>query len=130
LIREPHSKRRLIANVLLAGAILVCTALFIDPPGYANFWPACPIHQLLGFECPGCGSTRALAALLHGHLRDAMRLNALFTLLLPLGIVAAIRTYRRAIRPGAFHWPQPSRAAIYSAVAASFIFTIARNIVR
>jgi hypothetical protein len=129
LIRDPHHKRRLIANSLLACALLACAALFLDPPGLASFWPACPIHQLLGIECPGCGTTRALAALLHGHLHQAMQLNALFTLLLPMGVAGAFQTYRRASQPGDFRWPQPPNAAIYSAVIASVVFTVARNVV-
>jgi hypothetical protein len=130
LIRESHQRRKLIANALVVGILLICAALLLDPPGLASFWPACPIHQFLGIECPGCGATRALAALLHGHLREALRLNALFTLLLPIAIAGAVQSYRRAIRPGSFRWPQPSDAAIYSAVAVSLVFTIARNVIR
>lgn len=28
----------------------------------------CLVHSLLGIYCPGCGGTRAIFALLHGHL--------------------------------------------------------------
>jgi hypothetical protein len=114
--------------VLLAGAALMCAALVRWPPGQGSFYPACPIHQLLGVDCPGCGATRALAALLHGRLMDAMHLNALFVLLLPFALALAAESYRRAMRPGRFRWPQPPAPALYATLAATAIFTLARNL--
>ena len=29
--------------------------------------PPCTLHSLTGYYCPGCGGTRAIMALLHGH---------------------------------------------------------------
>jgi hypothetical protein len=102
--------------------------LWIYPPSQAGIYPACPIRELLGIDCPGCGATRALAAVLHGHFLDALRLNALFVLLLPFAIPGAGATYRQAIRPGNFRWPGLPAPAIYATLAATTIFTIARNL--
>jgi hypothetical protein len=118
----------LIANALLAVGVLGCATLFLYPPTRTSFYPACPIREFFGIDCPGCGATRALAALLHGHLLDALRLNALFVLLLPIALASAIETYRRAVRPGNFLWPSPPSPAIYATLAATTIFTIARNL--
>jgi len=122
------ARRRWIANSLLAAAILFCAILIAFPPGRFAFYPACPIHEYLHIDCPGCGATRALSALLHGHLADALRLNALFVLLLPLALAAAIECYRRAIHADDFHWPTIRPQALYATLAATAIFTIARNI--
>ena len=103
--------------------------MLIYPPARVSFYPTCPIHQFLGFACPGCGATRALSALLRGHLIDALRLNAFFVLLLPGAVALAAESYRRAIRPGHFRWPQPPAPAIYATLAAAAVFTIARNII-
>jgi hypothetical protein len=83
------ARRRGLANALLAGAALGCAALVRWPPGLGGLYPACPIHLWFGVECPGCGATRALAALLHGRLTEAMHLNALFVLLLPCAVAFA-----------------------------------------
>ena len=123
-------RRRLVAHLLLAAALLLCALLLIFPPTRFSFYPICPIRELLGIQCPGCGATRALAALLRGHLVEALRLNALFVLLLPGALAAAVESYRRAMRPGVFRWPQPSAPALYATLAAAALFTIVRNIVQ
>lgn len=48
--------------------------------------PACPLHALTGIPCPTCGTTRGLAALLHGDMRKA----AAFNPLVMAGILAAV----------------------------------------
>ena len=121
-------RRRIVAHALFAAAILIGAALLLWPPAQSRFYPACPIHQYLGILCPGCGATRALAALLHGRFVEALRLNALFVLLLPAMLALAIESYRRALRTGSFRWPQPPAAALYTTLAAAAIFTVARNL--
>ena len=107
---------------------MLCAVLFAYPPTLTSLYPDCPIRQFLGVDCPGCGATRALAALLHGHLTEALSLNALFVLLLPITLAGAIETYRRAIRPTSFRWPNPPAAAIYATLVSTAIFTLARNV--
>jgi len=121
------ARRRWLANGVLASALLLAAALMVYPPAQSSFYPACPIHQYLHIDCPGCGATRALAALLRGRLTEAMRLNGLFVLLLPCALAGAMECYRRALRPGEFRWPQPPAPALYATLAAAAIFTIARN---
>ena len=127
---ESLIRRRTIAHTILTATVLLAAALFFFPPTSASLYPACPIHQFLHIDCPGCGSTRSLAALLHGHLREALRQNALFVLLLPFALTAAAKSYRRAIRPGPFRWPQPPASALYATLAAAAVFTLARNLPR
>ena len=121
-------RRRYLAHALLATALLLCAGLLAYPPDHTAFYPQCPIHQYFGIFCPGCGATRALAALLHGRFTDALRLNAFFVLLLPALLCGALESYRRALQPGRFRCPQPPAAALYATLAATVIFTIARNL--
>jgi hypothetical protein len=122
------ARRRCIASALFAAALLLCGILLIHPPTQASLYPACPIHEYLGILCPGCGATRALAALLRGRFAEAMHFNALLVILLPIALVGALETYRRALKPERFRWPQPPAPAIYAAVAATAIFTLVRNL--
>lgn len=72
-MRTPPIKQLLI-TALPAAAILVA-AWFFDPTDASGFWPRCPIKWATGFDCPGCGSSRALHALVHGHPLQALRFN-------------------------------------------------------
>ena len=71
-------------NVWFAGIILAVTAaggaavIFFFNPATHGFYPVCQFHRLTGLNCPGCGGTRALYALLHGEFFTALRDNALF----------------------------------------------------
>ena len=37
--------------------------------------PRCPSKLITGYDCPGCGTQRALHALLHGDIAGAWRFN-------------------------------------------------------
>ncbi len=79
--------------------------------------PACLFDTLFGFPCPGCGSTRALSAVLHGDPVGAWRLSSAFVLGLPLAAVLELARRRRqressaAFRSSAAA-PAPSRACL------------------
>jgi hypothetical protein len=59
---------------------------------------------------------------------EAMRLNALFVLLLPFGVGFAAVSYRRAIRAGEFRWPRVYAVGVYAGLAVAAVFTVARNL--
>jgi len=106
--------------VLLAAG---CAMLLRFPPTEYTFYPECPIHHFFGILCPGCGTTRALAALLHGHIAEALAFNALTTLLAPVALLWTLLSYllRRCLT-------QPPPAAIYTLLACALLFTVARNL--
>jgi len=123
--------RRRRAQTGLAAAFLFATAaallLLRFPPEQYSFYPQCPIHTYLHLQCPGCGATRALAALLHLHLSDALHANALFVCLLPLALLYALIVYRRALAAQTFRWPRLPSAALFALSTTVLFFTIARN---
>src|SRR5450631_3803194 len=93
--------------VLGATAIGVGTMVFFFNPSTHGFYPVCLFHSLTGLNCPGCGMTRALYALLHGNLRVALKDNALFILTLGALAVWAAQFVVRTIRhqPMTFNVP-------------------------
>ena len=116
------------AGVVLAMAGLVaCTVVFFFNPTTHAFYPVCQFHRLTGLNCPGCGATRALYALLHGNVTTALRDNALFLFVLAAaglrGIwLAAGKWWQRpvgALVPKQWVWPFLIMAAV---------FTVLRNL--
>ena len=112
------------AALLVAGAVI----LLRFPPSRGSFYPQCPIYAALHLECPGCGGTRAVAALLRGHVIQALHFNALITLLLPFAFGYGIVCYRRLLRDKPYHWPQLSPVAIYAVATVAVLFAILRNL--
>lgn len=53
-------------------------------PNSIPWLPGCTFHRLTGWNCPGCGMTRAAHATLHGQIDEAFRFNPLGMILLPL----------------------------------------------
>ncbi|MBN8622456.1 MAG: DUF2752 domain-containing protein [Flavobacteriales bacterium] len=47
------------------------------------FFPSCPFKSLTGFDCPGCGSQRAIHEILHLNFKKAFKYNALLVLAIP-----------------------------------------------
>jgi hypothetical protein len=109
--------------------IAIATMLLLRfPPAQHSFYPRCPIHELFHLQCPGCGATRAIAALLHGHVTEAMNLNALITVLLPLAAAYGILGYCRLLQRKPLRWPQPPPAVIFAALGFAAAFTVIRNL--
>lgn len=83
------------SSLWLAGALLALVALggvslvFFFDPAVTPFYPGCAFHRLTGLNCPGCGATRGLYALLHGHWRQAWQDNALFLVTLGAALLRA-----------------------------------------
>ncbi|GLY53189.1 membrane protein [Lentzea sp. NBRC 102530] len=63
-------------SVLAAGAAGATLLLFVDPNQPGNLLPKCPFNWLTGLNCPACGVTRMLHALLHGDVVSAFHFNA------------------------------------------------------
>jgi hypothetical protein len=117
----PQTRRRY-AYSALAAALFFAVVLYRFPPGEYGFYPRCPVYALTGWQCPGCGMTRALAALLHGHVAEALRWNPL-VLLVVAGFVAwVVAACRGAKRP------RVSNFAVAATLLVAGLFMAVRNL--
>lgn len=79
----------------------------------------CWFRALTGADCPFCGGSRALGALLHGDVADALRLNAFAVLvLLPAAVAGLVLLGRIELGLPLPSWRVRRGALIALAVAA------------
>ncbi len=129
----PGKKSAPPSPVIFAGITLGATAagvgamVFFFNPSTHGFYPSCLFHTLTGLNCPGCGMTRSLYALLHGDFRLALKDNALFVAALAAmtiwGAKLAVRKLRR----------QPAKFIIapkilWAVLVIGLVFTVIRNL--
>ena len=78
---------RIIIVVSAACLVLAVYTLFDPASGY---FPQCPFLYFTGLQCPGCGSQRAIHALLHADLSSAWSYNPFLMLSVPLLALLAV----------------------------------------
>lgn len=108
-------------SVLLAGSAY----LFVFEPGKTGLFPVCLFRFLTGYQCPGCGSTRAMHQLLHGHFVAAFELNPFFLVAIPFLLYALIRYSAVVMRGGVpthNRLPAPYIYALFFVVLSFWIF--------
>lgn len=69
-----------VAVIVIAGIVIYSTF----DPSTVGFFPRCTFLTLTGLKCPGCGTQRAIHALLHGNFLEAVRFNAMMVASVPL----------------------------------------------
>ena len=81
--------------LIAAGASVGAAYLYAVDPNVPGHYPPCPFYFVTGLWCPGCGSGRALHALLHLDLGTALARN-------PFAVLAVVYVawsfYRWAFR--------------------------------
>ncbi len=110
-------------SLLLAGSIY----LYVFEPGKTGFFPVCLFRALTGFTCPGCGSTRAMHQILHGHFIAAFMLNPLLLLAFPFLLFAFVRYSVVVMRGGIPRRNTIPASFIYALFAIVVSFWIFRN---
>lgn len=117
--------RQRLAAVTLAGLGVLMIAVCFFKPGASAWLPPCPFHALTGLYCPGCGSTRMLYLLVHGHPLLAFRENAFVMLLLPVLVVKLVVDLAGMRDVIGVRYTRPLGIGIAAAIV---LFTVARNL--
>ncbi|MEU6675414.1 DUF2752 domain-containing protein [Streptomyces sp. NPDC046925] len=120
--------RRLAVPLGVLGSVIAAFAYVgtVDPnePGH---YPTCPLLQLTGVYCPGCGGLRSAHAFVHGDLATALGANALavagyglFAVVWTLWALRAARGRRPRIELGPLQ--------LYGIGVLIAVFTLVRNL--
>lgn len=113
-----------------------------DPNRGSSLFPGCPLRELTGLDCPGCGATRAVHALTRGDIGTALDHNAMITIVLPLLLVAwglwlvhnvrLAGARRRQVAPprwpSVLVFPRLSHRAWIGVIVAIVAFAVVRNV--
>lgn len=112
----------------LPAAAVALILLRVFDPALSGVFPPCPIHYLTGLYCPGCGSLRAMHALLQGDLMHAWAMNPLTVLLLPFLTYGLISEMLLNLRGRGLPQPGFSATQIRALCAVIVLFGIVRNL--
>ena len=110
-------------SLLLAGSVY----LYVFEPGKTGIFPPCLFRALTGLTCPGCGSTRAMHQILHGHFAAAFMLNPLFLLAIPFLLFAFFRYSVVVMRGGVPRQNALPASYIYALFVIVVSFWVFRN---
>lgn len=78
------NKRRALIIITAVVAILAAIVYFYFDPSSSKLFPRCLFLETTGVKCPGCGSQRAVHALLHGQVGEAWHYNVMLVVAIPL----------------------------------------------
>lgn len=86
--------------MIIGGAAAAVIYGLFDPAKYA-FFPKCPFRMLTGgLRCPGCGSQRAIHALLHLDFKEAFLHNPMVIISIPFLILLVTASIIKDTHPG------------------------------
>lgn len=88
-------RRVIFVIVFVVMALLLVTTYFSYDPSVSRLFPRCFFKVLTGYDCPGCGTQRALHALLHGDIVGAWHFNRALIVGIPLLAVYGYAELRR-----------------------------------
>lgn len=111
---------------ILGGFLLL---FYFYNPSKSSFFLPCPFKLVSGYNCPGCGSQRAIHQLVHGNISGAFRLNPLMVLSLPLifyglGTKAHNYLYNSTVRFNLFY----NKIFIYGYFSLAVVYWVVRNL--
>jgi len=100
-------------------------------PENSKFFPKCPFWLLTGWQCPGCGSQRAIHCLLNFDILQAMKQNVLVVLLFPYLVLYTMIDLIKQPSERVLRWRSIlfGSVAIYVVFALIVLFWIIRNLI-
>ncbi len=118
----------LIACALVLVAVAAVVLYVFDPSEYV-LMPKCPFKMLTGWDCPGCGFQRAMHALLHGHVAEAIRFNVFLVVAVPYLLALLVANFLcTEHRKAKLLAVLESRTAIWTYVVLYVAWMVIRNV--
>ena len=124
-----NRKNLVVYFVIAVFMVLIIIYGKLDPES-SHLFPKCPFRLLTDYECPGCGSQRAIHYLLNLKIDSAIRANALLVFAVPYILLLFLAELLK-LKNGFFmrlHKVLYSVKAIWTVFAIVVLWWILRNI--
>lgn len=109
-------------------AIVALAVLYAVNPVEHALMPKCPFKLLTGLDCPGCGFQRAMHALLHGNIKEAIGYNLFLLFALPYLVALLVeRTLPRGNTRRRWQKALESKPMVIFYVVAYVVWFFVRN---
>jgi len=122
------SNKKVRWSIILLSVLTIGIIRFVHVDAFKIFYFPCAFHKHTGLYCPGCGSSRAMSAMLHLDLLKAISHNIMVVIFLPViiywGIAESLEIYWNKKLPR----PRLSKKFILGIFWAFLAFWILRNI--
>jgi hypothetical protein len=116
-------------------AVAVCFAgaasyVLISNPtdGGADAIPTCIVKLTTGFDCPGCGGTRAFYYLMHGNIPEAVRHHAIAVFAVPFLVWMYVAWAVKSVSGKTLPMPKISPRAISWFLGIWAVWSVLRNL--
>jgi hypothetical protein len=109
------------------GATVVTFLAVVDPQTRAEWSPGCPFRSATGLDCPGCGATRAMYALVNGDVATAANHNVLLLAALPF-LAWAYSRWTLVVLGRSSRLPNVGPRTAWTIATAVIVFAVARNV--
>lgn len=119
----PADKAKRIRTLAVAAGVLVIYGIFVRATGIAI---PCVFHRITGLQCPGCGSTRMLSAILRLDLKGAYDANPFLLVTSPFLAFEVI--YEFILPHDNLRFKRVNNVLLIIYCAALIIFGILRNL--
>lgn len=97
-------------------------------PNRSGAFPACPLREVTGWDCPGCGGLRGTHALLHGDLAGALDHNVFLAIAVPIAALLWLRWMLASLGVRVPGLPKVRGKAWLALGTVVLVFTVLRNI--
>ena len=112
-------------KIIIISIILI---LYLILGNAIHFYIPCPIHELTGLYCPGCGITRMLISIVKLDFASAFRYNQLLFIMLPFFLFLLINYIYSLIKKKEPIYKKINKKVWYFLIIVLLIYGVLRNI--
>lgn len=127
-VLKSSNLERAVALVCVGAMSAGALAVAYFNPSTTGIFPACPLYQMTGLACPGCGMTRGLHALLHGDVLGALDYNLLLPGILFFFGYLFVSLFLTAARGRGLNFKLFNQKVIWGFFCFALVFSILRNL--